>query len=83
MFYCVFHTFLLTYVLCGHIQCVGPQCDDKLCKKTLMLDGNMKNHRDVCTVKEASYAEYEGLPCSIQPKASGHNISLKRTDGGV
>lgn len=31
-----------------------------------MLDGNMKNHRDVCAASEAGYAEFNGLPGKIK-----------------
>ena len=31
-----------------------------------MLDGNMKNHRDVCAARIAGYAEYEGLPRRVK-----------------
>ena len=32
----------------------------------LVLDGNMKNRRDVCMARDAGYTEYEGLPGSIK-----------------
>ncbi len=38
------------------------QCDQKGCGRILILDGNMKNHRDVCLAHEAGYAEFCGLP---------------------
>lgn len=28
----------------------------------LVIDGNMKNRRDVCAASEAGFTEYEGLP---------------------
>lgn len=28
----------------------------------IVIDGNMKNHRDVCLATHAGYAEYKGLP---------------------
>ena len=31
-----------------------------------MLDGNTKNHRDVCAARDASFAEYEGLPGRVK-----------------
>lgn len=31
-----------------------------------MLDGNMKNNRSVCLATHAGYAEYDGLPGTIQ-----------------
>ncbi len=32
----------------------------------LVLDGNMKNRRDVCMARDAGYTEYEGIPGSIK-----------------
>ncbi len=32
----------------------------------MVLDGNIKNHRDVCKARDAGYTEYEGLPGSIK-----------------
>ena len=37
---------------------IGHQCK---CKKVLVLDGNMKNRRDVCMARDAGYTTYEGL----------------------
>ena len=31
-----------------------------------MLDGNIKNHRDVCLATYAGYVEYKGLPGKVQ-----------------
>ena len=31
-----------------------------------MVDGNMKNHCDVCLATKAGYAEYKGLPGRVQ-----------------
>ena len=39
----------------------------------LVIDGNMKNRRDVCAASEAGFTEYEGLPgviktgCQLSP----------------
>lgn len=32
----------------------------------LVIDGNMKNRRDVCAASEAGFVEYEGLPGKIK-----------------
>ena len=32
----------------------------------LVVDGNMKNRRDVCAASEAGYIQYEGLPTFIK-----------------
>ena len=31
-----------------------------------MIDGNMKNHRDVCSATAAGYVEFKGLPGRVQ-----------------
>ena len=39
----------------------------------LVIDGNMKNRRDICAASEAGFTEYEGLPgliktgCQLSP----------------
>ena len=45
---------------------VGHTCKYPGCKKVFVLDGNMKNRRDVCMARDAGYTEYEGLPGSIK-----------------
>ena len=44
----------------------GHRCSKAGCGTTLVLDGNMKNHRDVCAAKEAGYAEFDGLPGKVK-----------------
>ena len=49
------------------LRCIqGHHCSVSGCGSTLILDGNMKNHRDVCAAKEARYAEFNGLPVKVQ-----------------
>lgn len=36
------------------------------CKTVLVIDGNMKNRRDVCAASEAGFIEFEGLPGAIK-----------------
>ena len=45
---------------------VEHKCTYPGCGTTLVLDGNMKNHRDVCYAKEAGFMEFEGLSGSIK-----------------
>lgn len=40
----------------------GHRCCVRGCGETIVIDGNMKNHRDVCLATEAGYIEYLGLP---------------------
>ena len=48
------------YVLAGH------RCSEKGCGTAIVLDGNMRNHRDVCAAREAGYAEFSGLPGNVK-----------------
>ena len=45
---------------------VGHRCSRPGCGEVLVLDGNMKNNREVCYAVEAGYAEFSGLPGRIQ-----------------
>ena len=44
----------------------GHQCTYPGCRKVLVMDGNMKNRRDVCMARDAGYIEYSGLPGAIK-----------------
>ena len=44
---------------------VGHRCAVSGCGETIVIDGNMKNHRDVCLATKAGYAEYHGLPGKV------------------
>ena len=35
------------------------------CGEVLIIDGNMKNHHDVCLAEYAGYTEYDGLPGKV------------------
>ena len=54
------HTFHCPYSYVEH------RCQKNGCGETLVVDGNMKNHCDVCLPTKAGYAEYKGLPGRIQ-----------------
>ena len=41
-------------------------CSFPGCGTVLVLDGNMKNRRDVCFAKDAGFIEFEGLPGLIK-----------------
>ena len=47
-------------------------CKRPGCKEVLVIDGNMKNRRDVCMAKDAGYIQYLGLPGHIK---SGYTLS--------
>lgn len=38
----------------------------KGCTDVIVLDGNMKNRRDVCSATEAGYAKYAGLSWKVK-----------------
>ena len=40
-------------------------CSFPGCQSVLVVDGNMKNRRNICVATEAGFLEYEGLPGSI------------------
>lgn len=50
----------------------------------LVLDGNMKNRRDVCMAHDAGYTTYEGLPgvlktrCMNSPELRARHCTLHR-----
>ena len=48
------------YIYTEH-SCCTPGC-----KTVLVMDGNMKNHRDVCKATEAGYTKYDGLPGQVK-----------------
>lgn len=66
-----------TLYLYTFLHFIGHHCEDTNCKRTLILDGNMKNHRDICAARHAGFAEYEGLPGNV--KTGCPNTPLPRT----
>ena len=44
---------------------IGHKCAVPGCCSVMVIDGNMKNHRDVCKAKDAGYMEFDGLPNQI------------------
>lgn len=56
---------------------VDHSCDQTGCGQVLIVDCNMKNHRDVCLATDAGFAEFNGLqgkvktgcPNTPQPKS--------------
>ncbi len=45
----------------NHIHTIDHRCNKKGCGEVFVMDGNMKNHRDVCFATNAGYVEYQGL----------------------
>ena len=52
--------FLNTFITAAH-SCGFPGCH-----RVLVLDGNMKNRRDVCYAKVAGFIQFDGLSGSIK-----------------
>ena len=46
--------------------CTGHRCDIQGCGDVMILDGNMKNNREVCFAVDAGYAEFSGLPGRVR-----------------
>ena len=42
------------------------KCERKGCGTVLVIDGNLKNNREVCAAEDAGYVEYPGLPGSVK-----------------
>ena len=42
------------------------RCKYPGCKDVLVIDGNMKNRRDVCMAKDVGYIQYQNLPGHIR-----------------
>ena len=49
-----------------HAINLDHQCEFPGCKTTVVLDGNMKNRRDICFAKDAGSISYPGLPGHIK-----------------
>ena len=45
---------------------IAHKCDVQGCSSVLVIDGNLKNHRDVCMAKEAGFVTFQGLPGKIK-----------------
>ena len=53
------------YVHVHEYTSLGHSCTFPGCGTVLILDGNMKNRRDICFAKSAGYIEFDGLSGSI------------------
>ena len=53
------------------------ECGTVGCGHALVVDGNMKNHQDVCFAKNAGYVEFKGLPGRVRsgcPNTPTHKL---------
>ena len=63
---------------------IGHKYDTQGCNSVLVIDGNLKNHRDICLAKEAGYVTYQGLPgkvktgCPLTPELTSRYCSLHK-----
>ena len=48
------------------LQYIDHHCNYPGCSEVLVLDGNLKNRRDVCAATEAGFIQYPILPGSIK-----------------
>ena len=60
---------------------VAHRCKFPGCGSVFVLDGNMKNRRDVCYAKDAGFIQFDGLPgliktgCTSTPAFKSHYCS--------
>lgn len=45
---------------------VGHLCTYPGCREVLIIDGNMKNRRDICAAKDAGWIQYPELPGCVK-----------------
>ena len=58
---------MVTYILLAcPLNFLAHNCSFPGCGSVLVLDGNMKNHRDVCYAKDAGFIQFSGLPGVIK-----------------
>lgn len=50
----------------NYVHTAEHKCNYPGCKEVLVLDGNMKNRRDVCMAKDAGCIQYPGIPGHIK-----------------
>jgi hypothetical protein len=51
---------------CAKPLLLGHECEAKGCGKVLVIDGNLKNNREVCAAVDAGFVEYPGLPGKVK-----------------
>ena len=57
------------------------KCKFPGCGSVIVLDGNMKNRRDVCNARDAGFIQFDGLPgliktgCTATPAFKSHYCS--------
>jgi hypothetical protein len=54
------HWQFLIIVITGHC------CKRNGCGSVLVIDGNMKNHRQICSATDAGYTTFDGLPGKVK-----------------
>ena len=56
----------VNYVITLIIIYLSHSCTFPGCRSVLVMDGNMKNRRDTCSVKDAGFIQFAGLSGSIK-----------------
>ena len=54
------------YITLSILNFTEHKCAKPGCAEAIILDGNMKNHRAVCSATHAGYIEYKGLPGRVR-----------------
>uniref|UniRef100_A0A1X7VAC2 Uncharacterized protein n=1 Tax=Amphimedon queenslandica TaxID=400682 RepID=A0A1X7VAC2_AMPQE len=57
---------LTMYMLGASMTIKAHSCSKPGCGSVIVMDANMKNHRDVCLATEAGFVEYDGLPGTVK-----------------
>ena len=47
------------------VECLGHTCAVAGCKSVIVIDGNMKNARQVCSCADVGELYFDGIPGSI------------------
>ena len=56
----------MAYIVLPPLNIKAHSCSFPGCGSVLVMDGNMKNRRDVCFAKDAGYIQFDGLSGSIK-----------------
>ena len=53
-------------LVCVFLYLAGHKCDEAGCGSVIVLDGNMKNSRQICEATDAGFVEHDGLPGMVK-----------------
>ena len=63
---CLLYCPSLVFHYCANPFLIDHQCEAKGCGTVLVIDGNLKNNREVCAAVDAGFVEYPGLPGKVK-----------------